>query len=55
MNIKPLATTAKEGYVKQKQNEARNRADIDIKVDERQLEREIDSVLCRVVKKMNGK
>lgn len=53
MNIKPLATTAKEGYVKQKQQEARNRLNAEIVVDEKQAEQEIDRVMKSIVKKLN--
>lgn len=53
MNLKPLATTAKEGYVKQKQQEAHSRLNVDIVIDEKQLERDIDRAMKNIIAKLN--
>jgi hypothetical protein len=55
--IKPLATTAKEGYFKQKQEDAKNRANIDVNVsiDEKAIERQIDATMKKIVGKLNRK
>ena len=55
---KPRATTAKEGFVRTKQAETRERndrrsVDIEIVIDEKQVEREIDRVMKKVISKLN--
>jgi len=55
---KPLGKTPAEGYVKQKQQEARehNKAsvDVDVVIDERQAQKAIDGAMKRIVKKLNS-
>ena len=55
---KPRATTAKEGFVRTKQAETRERndrknIDVEIIIDEKQVEREIDRAMKKVISKLN--
>ena len=53
--LKPKSDTSSDGYAKAKQQESRNRqkVSVDVVVDERQLENEIDKAMRNVIKKLN--
>ena len=53
--LKPTSKTNADGYTKTKQQEMRDRNNVNINVliDERQLENEIDKAMRNVIKKLN--
>lgn len=57
MDLRPLGKTVKEGYLRQKQLEQAeyDRLQVNVVIDPKQAEREIDKAMKYIVKKINGK
>jgi hypothetical protein len=55
LNLKPLSNDVKDGYVKQKQAESRNRhrLDVEVVIDEKQAEKEIERAMNRIIARLN--